>query len=1131
VSAQRNGPSQRVRTARIIAIVTGVLGAILAIVTPLLPVTQTTAELNWPQQGQLNAVQAPLVSYVPVELTASVPCSTIDALNRAPAQPVTADETRTEAVFNNPSVLLSTTPKQADKAVERGLFIRETGAPGDPADKRSIEVVVRNTAIVSATLAEIDAQHCSSIDVSATHSEVKATFVGMTDPATGGPLTGSTADNDHTQGDQRPQLTGIFTDLTGPAATQPGLSLHATIDDRYTTTPTVLRWIAIVLGIVLTLISLIALYRLDATDGRRHRRIFPARWWRLNPRDAFVIVTLIYWHFFGGNTSDDGYILSMARAAKHAGYMADYYRWYAAPETPFGWYYRSFGALAEITTASPFVRIPALLCGIMVWLILSHEVLPRLGRAATHRLVPWTAALVFIAAWLPFNNGLRPEPIICLGALLTWCSVERAIATGRILPAAAACILGAFSVAAGPTGVMSAAAIIAGARPMMLAINKRAHVLAEIAPLDKPSRSYRVSLLAVIAPVIAAGTLVIPVIFNSLTFAAFLDSTKMKQKLGPSLPWWDEISMYDSLFNQSADGSIGRRFATLVMLAGIVFVGAMLLRKGRIPGTAVGPTRRIVSIIFASLIFLMFIPTKFTHHIGVFAGLAPALAAIAAIAIGAGAMQVRRNRTLAVALLLAVAAFSFAGTNSYYFVSNWGVPWSGNQVTIGGVRVASLLLAGSAIALLVAGWHHFREPFRHPDSVETVKRERWWQQLRGAPLAVIAAIVVAFELITVIFGAIHQSGTYSVPAGNLASLRGDICQMADKVLVEPDPNAGMLQPVSAPMATALTGPATPAPGDEDAFGTVGFDPNGLPKSLSSPASADSLGVLAGAANEDPDVLNSNGAGTGGGELVRPGVNGSRAKLPFGLDPATTPVMGSYSTADQAPARLRSSWFRLPPKEPGQDVISIAAAGRFESSSVHLEYSTDPGTTDANFHAAGSVQMIDPGPSPSWRNLRIYRSSLPTDATAIRIAAVDNNLGVDSFIVLTPPRVPHLQTLEKLVGRTDPVQIDWTSGLAFPCQRPFNHRDGVAELPMWRITPGADLSAPVTAWMDASGGGPIGWQDVSLEATTIPSYLRNDAGRDWGTLQRLVPYQTTTLADLNVGEATRSGLWRPAPIRD
>ena len=45
---------------------------------------------------------------------------------------------------------------------------------------------------------------------------------------------------------------------------------------------------------------------------------------------------------------------------------------------------------------------------------------------------------MFLAFWLPLNNGLRPEPIIALGILLTWCSVERGVATSRLLPVAIA---------------------------------------------------------------------------------------------------------------------------------------------------------------------------------------------------------------------------------------------------------------------------------------------------------------------------------------------------------------------------------------------------------------------------------------------------------------------------------------------------------------------------------------------------------------------------------------------------------------------------------------------------------------------------------------------------------------------
>ncbi len=56
------------RTARLVAIIAGLLGAALALATPFLPVKQTTAQLNWPQNGVLQSVNAPLIGYVATDL-------------------------------------------------------------------------------------------------------------------------------------------------------------------------------------------------------------------------------------------------------------------------------------------------------------------------------------------------------------------------------------------------------------------------------------------------------------------------------------------------------------------------------------------------------------------------------------------------------------------------------------------------------------------------------------------------------------------------------------------------------------------------------------------------------------------------------------------------------------------------------------------------------------------------------------------------------------------------------------------------------------------------------------------------------------------------------------------------------
>ncbi len=872
-------------------------------------------QIDWPQSTQtaqastsgadpVRSVVAPLVGYVPVDIEMSVPCSAATLLGG-----------------QGQSVLVSTTPKAAEKAVERGLFVRLSGRSSDPIDTRTVEVVVRNIPLVSATIAQMRQQDCRSIEVRATSDEVTAQFVGMTGND-GQPLRGSTSD-----GDQRPQLTGVYTDLTAPRSQLDGLTVHATVDSRYSTASTTLKWTAIGVGVVMTIVSLVALAVLDGTDGRRHRRIFPARWWRLNPRDGVVVLALLVWHVIGANTSDDGYLLTMSRVAENAHYTANYYRWFGAPEAPFGWYYSVFGWLAHISTASPLVRLPALVCGIAVWLIISHEILPRLGRAAiANRVVPWTAAAVFLASWFPFNNGLRPEPIICLGALLTWCSVERAIATGRTLPAAVACTLGAFSVAAGPTGLLSVAAIIAGGRPMIMSILKRSTVV-------RGDGRRWVALLAMLAPVLAAGTFVIYVVFSNLTLTAFLQSSKMKTALGPSLHWYNEINRYSSLFAFSADGSVGRRFAVLMMLVGLVLSGAMLFRKSRIPGTAMGPTRRIVGITFASLVFLMFTPTKWTHHFGVFAGLAAALAAIAAIAVTGRAMRSRRNRMLVTALVLFVTGLAFTGPNAYYYISNWGMPY-GTQTVKVVIDLGSILLYLSFVALAVAGWFHLRAPYvaaaqprsGAPTSTRTPRTAvrvgtTAARRAGGAPILVVATAIVAFELVTAVLSGVNQSGSFSVPSSNVDALLGRPCAMADKVMVEPDPSANLLTPRGRDTAQPLAGSGSVTGGsgtdEEDSSEkpqpsvTTNFTPNALPMSLDSEASEQSLGVLATTVTASSDVLTSSSGGTGGGEMEKAGVNGSFAKLPFGLDPDRTPVLGSYSQNDQAPASLTSAWYRLP----------------------------------------------------------------------------------------------------------------------------------------------------------------------------------------------------------------------------
>ena len=88
------------------------------------------------------------------------------------------------------------------------------------------------------------------------------------------------------------------------------------------------------------------------------------------------------------------------------------------------------------------------------WLLLSRWVIPRLGPGArglsANRIAVWTCAATFLAAWYPFNNGLRPEPVIAFGVIATWVLVEYAIATRRLAPAALALMVAGLAATTAP---------------------------------------------------------------------------------------------------------------------------------------------------------------------------------------------------------------------------------------------------------------------------------------------------------------------------------------------------------------------------------------------------------------------------------------------------------------------------------------------------------------------------------------------------------------------------------------------------------------------------------------------------------------------------------------------------------
>ena len=1087
------------RIARLIAVIAGIAGVVLCGLVPLLPVKQTTATILWPQapgpDGLISDVTAPLVSGAPQALDVSIPCRTIATL------PATG------------GVVFSTIPRGGIAATRNGLFVTANADAVVVAFRDSVAAVAPRPAVASGA--------CSTLHVWANPASVGADFVGI--PGATGTLAA----------EKRPQVAGVFTDLK--VAAQPGLSARVDVDTRFITAPTALKLLVMVVGVICVVASIVALAVLDrrsrpggdiGPEPGRPLLISWRRFWRVGVStwlaDIGVVGTLLLWHVIGATSSDDGYNLTIARVSGSAGYTANYYRFFGASEAPFDWYQSVLAHMAAISTAGVWMRLPATAAAIATWLIISRCVLPRLGRrVANNRVAVWTAGAVFLAAWLPFNNGLRPEPLIAFGTIAAWVLVENAIASRRLWPAAVAVIVAVFSVTLAPQGLIALAPLLVGARAVAENIRSRRAV-------D--------GLVAQLAPLAASLALIFVVVFRDQTLATVAESARIKYKIGPTIPWYQDFLRYYFLtVEDSVESSLTRRFAVLALLLCLFGMLAVLLRRGGVPGMAKGPVWRLVGATAIGLLLLTFTPTKWAVQFGAFAGLAGAVGGITAFAFARVGLHSRRNLALYVTALLFVLAWATSGINGWFYVGNYGVPWFDKQPVIVGIPVTGMFLGLAIVTGLLAGWLHFRMDFVGHTEVANTRRNR---VLASTPLLVVATIMVVLEVSSMAKGAAQRYPVYTTAKADVDALESGLsktsCAMADDVLVEPDTNAGLLQPVPG-QRWSQYGPL----GGEN---PVGFTPNGVSDTLvpPEPVTANPGTVNSDGSPNEPNVGIGYAAGTGGGYGPE-GVNGSRVFLPFGLDPKRTPVMGSYNENTVA-AKATSAWYQLPPRTADRPLVTVAAAGAIWfydeeggfNYGQHLKLQWGVHRPDGSFQPLNTVEPIDVFAQNAWRNLRFPLASAPPEANVSRIVADDPNLSEDQWFAFTAPRAPVLETAQDLLGSQTPVLMDIATAANFPCQRPFSEHLGVAELPEYRILPNfKQVVVSSNKWQSAEDGGPFLFIQALLRTSTIPTYLRDDWYRDWGSIERydrVVPGSVAPNASIDQGSVRVFGWSRNGPIR-
>ncbi|SDS64008.1 arabinosyltransferase C [Corynebacterium timonense] len=1111
-----------------LAAVSGILAFLCFVLTPLLPVNQVQSSLSWPQNGELNSVNAPLISLAPDELEITVPLSAVDALREGQ------------------SLIVGTLPEDSTEAFDRGMFI--TSPDGG--------IIVNS---VNEVLFELTPQEVAELPEGA-DVVVRATSEGTSVTIPG------TDYEEEGEEDLRPQVTGLYTELEGDAAAliDDGLNAQVQINSRFTSTPTTLKTAAMVLGAVSALIALFSLWRLDHLDGRRWR-FFPRTWRTFTPLDAVVLAILGFWHVFGANTSDDGFLLTMARVSNESDYMANYYRWYGVPESPFGSpFYDILALLAKVSTASMWMRLPTLIAGILTWWILSREILPRLGEAiGQRRMAYWTAAFVFLAFWLPYNNGTRPEPIIALGLIATWAAFERAIAAQRLAPAAVGTVFAAFTLACGPTG-LAAVGVFLISLPAVFRIMHRRRAYA-------PWVSY-------IAVFLGVGTSVMIAVFHDQTLAAVIEATAVRAEVGPALPWYSEPARYYTLFQESVDGSMTRRFPVFILVFCVALILWALARFGRVPGAARGPVQRLVAIVALSTFFFMFTPTKWTHHFGIYAGVGGAAAAVGAVVLSAVALRSARNRTLSIAAVLFIMAFTLGGWNAWWYVSSFGVPWWDRTVQLRGVEANTVMLAITLVVLAIGIVQSLRK-----DGALTPSERSRWAGVMSAPIAVISILMVAFSCLTFLKAFIDQAPAYSVGMGNVKTFGGNVCALGGDVLLETDTNDSFLTPVGGvPLGRSL-----------EAGDNRGFHPEGVPAYIVSEADnvatsdprtaaddsaaaavapADTTGTGAGTSSRT-GTSTGTGSSTDAGRADaaaqpsdasaqeqsttrtntqgnrpadQPGINGSTVRLPFNLDYTRVPVLGTFSDEPSGAASLETAWYELPASREDAPLLVTSVAGRIAHHDINgikqrgnelmLEYGSRSG--DGTVEVLGEVEMLDQGPTPSWRNLRYPLADLPAEADVVRLVAEDSSLKKEDWLALTPLRVPTLAPLGEVLPADEPGLLDWAVAFQYPCQRTFNHFAGVTEIPEYRIMPDAPGKKQLSGFMDFLGGGALATAEAVNYSYEIPGYLNNDWQRDWGSVARYERRPNSVgeapqVAQIDHEEIERSGWWSPGPmtIRD
>ncbi|MER7079198.1 arabinosyltransferase C [Saccharopolyspora kobensis] len=747
-----------------VGLLVGMLGVLVALAVPLAPVITQQVTATWPKAGQLpESTLAFVVPYHPAEGQVRIPCPVVRAGQQRAA----------------PTTLVASRP------------------PGQPTE--GFAVTTANDHVIA---------------LIGGREALRAPITAACDVAIDADSTGSRA----RIGDRAVELPGVrvrdivafATDLEPEQAT--GLQVRVTTANWFENSPTTTKNLLVTTQIVLVLLAFATLLAHDrsrrkhaismeieppisieiadrrrvaarhsdgASDGgaismeiRRPISIEIASRGRSPVLgrlvDVGLFIVLAGWWVVGPTTPDDSFAAMTVRNGLLTGDIGNYYRWENASEAPFTLVQHLLEPVAAWSANPLALRIPSVVAAALTWLVLSRgilgAVLPEHSRLGSVRLL---AAVSFLAWWLPFGLGVRPEPFEALGLAAVLACVLQAVRRDRVAWLGLAALAAGLSVAVNPMGITALAPF------------------AVLAPQLR--RLLSVPVVALLGGIAAVGVVVM---FADQSLFGVRKATELHAHYGPDVPWFQEVLRYQYLLGFDLQGDIARRAPVLLTALIAGYSGLLLLRGARrLPGMALAHVPPLCLLL--SVLLMIATPSKWTHYFGALAGVGAATLTAGAVLITFAARHLARDRVVLVAgglctaLAALAAALAFAGKNNWFLHSQFGVPWGEQPVRPLNNPAWWLLAVAAALAVSVL-------------SGRTGRARRLLVRIPALVGVGAVGVTVAIVLGSFVLAPIRQADAYSIGGQGLAALSGGSCGIADHVVATPDVPGG---------APASNGPA------------------------------------------------------------------------------------------------------------------------------------------------------------------------------------------------------------------------------------------------------------------------------------------------------------------------------------